>query len=151
MRGIKLDLTSWVTVGHDEHAITVTEGIGAPDGLVQKTRETDGMRVRAVSVHDEIGVGDVVLVVAALDILTVPARRKHDFQSQAISAVGIEILLVGHVVAVERALGVLVVVEAVEAQCSLAKAVLVCLAQSAPVGLFGIRHARVTGSESTAL
>ena len=143
--------TSRITIGHHKHAISSSKGIGAPDRLVKKTRETNRVSFGAVAVHDKIGVGNVILVVVALDIVTIPARGEHDLQAKTVGAVAVEIFFVGHVVAVQSPLRLFAVVETVESQRPLLEALLVSLAQRAPRRLLGVRHAGVTSSEGTTL
>ena len=55
------------------------------------------------------------------DVLAVPARGEEELGTDTVDAVLVHVLLAGHGVAVTRALGGLVVVEAVEADGLLAK------------------------------
>jgi len=140
-----------VAIGEDKHAIAAFKSVGGNNGLEEDTRELDWVRIGTVAVHDKVRVGNVRLVVRALGILAVPARREHELEAEAILAVSVEILLVGHKVAVKSALGLLVVVETVEAQGALLELVLGDLAQGSPVGLCGIVHARVASGELAAV
>lgn len=104
-----------VAVGEDELAVNAVELGRVPDGLVEEAGETDGEALGAGAVHHGAGVGDVVHLVLRGDVLSVPARGEHELGADAVLAVGVEVGLVGHEVAVEGALGGLAVVEAVEA------------------------------------
>ena len=55
-------------------------------------------------------------MVFAADILAIPARWEHEFDPYTILAVGIKIVLLGEIMAIQRTLGVLVVVQAVESK-----------------------------------
>lgn len=113
-----------VTVGEDELAVDAGELGRVPDGLVEEAGETGGEALGAGAVHDAAGVGDVVHLVLGGHVLAVPARGEHELGADAVLAVGVEVGLVGHEVAVQGALGRLVVVEAVEAERLLGEALL---------------------------
>jgi len=83
-------------------------------------------------------VGDVGFLIIRSAVLAVPARREHEFEADTISAVGIKVGLVGKEVTVERALGCLLVVEAVESKSGLAEEGLLS-ELAGPEGLFNIR------------
>lgn len=104
-----------VAVGEDELAVDAGELGCVPDGLVEEAGEAGGEALGAGAVHHAVGVGDVVHLVLGSDVLAVPARGEHELGADAVLAVGVEVGLVGHEVAVEGALGRDVVVEAVEA------------------------------------
>lgn len=81
----------------------------------------------------------MVLVVGAIEVtLTLPARGEHELHADAIGAVLIQVGLVREEMAIQGAFGVLLVVEAVEADGALLKVRLLGLAQARPVGLGGI-------------
>ena len=111
-----VSVTCGVAVGPDELAALALEGVGVPDGLVEKGGKTGLVTLRARATVNQVGVCHVRLVVIGCDILAVPARREEDLGANAVGAVSVEEVLVWHEVAVARALGGLVVVEAVEAQ-----------------------------------
>ena len=113
-----------VAVGEDELAVDAGERGRVPDGLVEEAGEADGEALGAGAVHHAAGVGDVVHLVRGGDVLVVPARGEHQLGADAVLAVGVQVRLVGHEVAVEGALGRDVVVEAVEADGLLREALL---------------------------
>lgn len=127
-----------ITIGIDELARLSNEVLGSPDGLVHETRDLGLEALGAVAVHNKIGVGQVVPVVIRIEILAVPARREHDFGANAVGAVGIEVVLVGHVVTVQGALRLLAVVEAVETGGTLSQVELRSLSKAGPFGLLGV-------------
>lgn len=104
--------------------------MSVPDNLEQHAWKTIRIAGRAVSSHDEIGVGNVVLVVGAIgSIASLPARREHDLKTDTIFAVGIEVCLVRQEVAVQSTFGCLIVVKAVEADGTLSQNLLARLTQ----------------------
>jgi hypothetical protein len=119
-----VSVTSWVTVREDELTIHAVELSGVPDSLVEEARETDGEVRGARAVHDGAGVCDVIHLVLGSNVLAVPARGEHQLGADAVLAVGVEVGLVGHEMAVEGALGREAVVEAVEADGLLGEALL---------------------------
>lgn len=123
--------TGGITVSHDEATVASLEGSGVVDNLEEHAGETDRELGRAVAVHDKVGESDVVAVVLAVKVLTIPARGEHEFQTETVGTVGIKVLLAGHVVAVQSTFGGLLVVQAVEADGALRE-----------VGLAGLAHAR---------
>lgn len=127
-----------ITVGKDELARLSDKGIGSPDGLIHEARDLSLETLGAVAVHDEIGVGHVGPVVLGVEVLAVPARGEHDFGTDTVGAVGIEIVLVGHVVTVQGALGSLAIVEAVESDGTLSKIGLRSLSKTGPDGLLRV-------------
>lgn len=131
-------LTLNITVGEDEFAGNASELVGRPDGFIHETRKLYIEPLGAVTINDEIGVSDVRLVVGRAGILAVPARREHDLEADAISAVGIEIRLLGKIMAVESTLRGLGVVEAVKANSALLEIVLGSLTEGSPEGLLGV-------------
>lgn len=138
------DNTSCVAISNDKLAATVRQGCGVPNDLVHQTREAVGVVIGTSSSHDQVRKCDMALVIIAVNVVaSFPARGKHDLEAQAILTVGIEIVLVRHVVAVESALGVLVVVQTVEAKRALSQCVLVGLAEGFPFRLARVRLARV--------
>lgn len=127
-----------VTVGEDELARLALECLGSPDGLVHETRNLGLEALGAVAVHDKVGVSHVGPVVLRVEVLAIPARREHDLGANTIGAVGIEVVLVGHVVAVQCALGSNAVVEAVEADGALSQVGLRSLSKLGPHGLLRV-------------
>lgn len=127
-----------ITVGEDELTRLSDKGISSPNGLIHETRDLGLETLGAVAVHDKIGVRHVGPVVIRVEILAVPARREHDFGANTIGAVGIEIVLVRHVVTVQSTLGSLVVVEAVESDGTLSQIVLGSLSKAGPHGLLRV-------------
>jgi len=77
-------------------------------------------------------------VVVSIDVLPVPARRKHEFYSDSVGAVLVQIALLGHVVAIEGTLGLFAVAEAVEAKSALSEINLGRLTKLCPVRLFRV-------------
>lgn len=138
-------LTSGVSVGQDKSARSVGEGIGVPDNLIHEAGQANGITIGAGSGHDQVRECDVILVVGAVNrVASLPAGRKHDLETKAILTVRIEVLLVGHVVAVESSLWFPCIVQAVETESTLGEGVLISLTKSLPRRLLWIRLARVT-------
>lgn len=126
-----------VTIGEHKLASHALERVGVPDGLVEERNEAGLKALGAFSVHHERRVGHVGFVVGGVDVLAVPARWEHHLETKAIGAILIQIILVGHVVTVERRLAGFVVVQAVEAKSLLAQGPLRTLLPD-PEGLWGI-------------
>lgn len=103
-----------VTVSQDEVTLVVLEGVGVPDGLEEERNDTGLEALRAGTVHDQRRVGDVRGVVIAIDILAVPARGEHHLETDTVSAVLIQVSLVGQEVTTKRGFCLPVVVQAVE-------------------------------------
>lgn len=122
--------TGGVTVSHDEATVASLEGSGVVDNFEEHAGETDRELGRAFAVHDKVGESDVVAVVLAVEVLAIPARGEHEFQTETVGTVGIKVVLGGHVVAVQSTLGGLLVVQAVKANGALLE-----------VGLLGLAHA----------
>jgi hypothetical protein len=139
--------TSNITVGDDELAVLTNKGIGGPDGFVEKTGKLDVEAFRASAVHHEIGICDVTPVVRRVDVLAIPAGREHDLESNAIGAIGVKIAFLGEVVAVQRSLGVSMVVQAIEAESSLLEIGLSGLSQRRPDRLLWVRLLEVEASD----
>lgn len=93
------------------------------------------MSVRAVTSDDQVRVGNVALVVVGIKVDTVPARRKHELGTNAIGAVGIDVVLSGQEVTVERAFCSLTVVKAIETDRTLSQIFLGGLAKTGPLRL----------------
>lgn len=92
-------------------------------------------------------------VVIRVQVDTIPARGEHELETDAIGAVGVNVVLGGQEVTVQRALSGLGVVEAVESEGTLLQVVLGGLAEGSPQGLgrVGVLVAGVTDSVVTAL
>lgn len=103
------------------------ESIGSPNSLIEQTWKTLRETRRAVSSHDLTRVGNVRLLILGGTILSIPARREHELETDTISAVGIKVGLVWEEVAVERTLGGLGIVEAVESESGLTEEWLLCI------------------------
>lgn len=80
----------------------------------------------------------MIPVIGRVEILAIPARRKHELYSDSVGAIGIEISLVREIVAVKGAFRVPAVVETVEADGALLKINLAGLAERDPERLFRI-------------
>ncbi len=90
----------------------------------------------------------MILVIRAIQVVAVPAGRKHEFEADTIQAVGIKIILGGEVVADESSLRrTLAVVEAVESDGTLGKITLGGLVELGPEGLGRIRLGVVHASD----
>lgn len=138
-------LTSRVSVGQDKSARSVSEGIGVPDNLIHEAGQANGITIGAGSGHDQVRECNVILVVGAVERVTsLPTGRKHDLETEAILAVRIKVLFVGHVVAVESSLWFSCIVQAVETEGTLSEGVLISLTESLPRRLLRVRLARVT-------
>lgn len=128
-------LTSGVAVGNDKLAGLALEVVGSPDDFVEQSDQAGVEALGAVAVLDEIRVGHVRLVVLGIDVLSVPARRESQLETNAVGAVLVEVLLGGHEVAEQRSLRGLGVIQAVETESALLEVGLRCLAHGSPVGL----------------
>lgn len=131
-------LTKWVSVGNGKDASAVGVCAHVVDGLVEEARQTDREVVRAVAVNHQVRVSDVALVVVGVQIDTIPAGREHELETNAVGAVGINVVLGGQEVTIQRTLGGLGVVEAVETKGALSQVGLSGLTQGGPQGLGGI-------------
>ena len=81
----------------------------------------------------------MVFVVCAIDFITTfPARRKHELEANSVNAVGIKIVLLGEIVAIESTLRVLGVVQTIEPDGALSKIRLGSLTERCPGRLVGI-------------
>jgi hypothetical protein len=149
--------TGGVTVGPDELAVFAVKGVGVPDGLEEERGETDREILGAVAAVDHAGVRDVALVVIGVNVLAVPARGEEELGADTLRAVGIEVTLVGHEVAVARALGLAGVVHAVEAERLLHESLLGHViggplrCRRVGDGTGEVTHARVSGNHLEAL
>lgn len=137
-------IASRITIGQDEATISALVSGSVPDDFVEHTRQADRISVRTISGHDEIGKGKVVFVILAVQVLAIPAGRKHELQAQAICAVRVKVSLFREKVAIQSALGVPGVVEAVEAHSTLRQNTLRGLAKACPLRLWWIRLTWVT-------
>lgn len=145
MREISL-LTGRVAIGDNEATIAAVECVRIPDDLIQKTREANWEVFRTGSCHHQIRVGDVLLVVRAVEVVSIPARREHEFEANAISTVRIEELLVRKFMAIKSALGGSLIVQAVEAESALLKVALLRLTQGGPGRLLWVWLIGITKS-----
>lgn len=130
-----------VTVGESELTVLTSEGLGGPDGLVEEEGVVDVVTLRALALLDQVRVGNVGLVVVRVGLAGTAARETH-LETHAVLAVGVHVGLLGQLVTVERRLGGLVVVEAVEANSALGQPVLVV------VGLAGPGTERLVGERA---
>lgn len=105
-----------IAVGPDELSGLALEGVSVPDGLVEEGGKTGLETLRALAAVNQVGVCHVGLSIVRFDVLAVPARREEDLGANTVGAVGVEKVLIRHKVAVARALGSAVVVEAIEAK-----------------------------------
>jgi hypothetical protein len=112
--------------------------IGIPDGLIEERNETSLETLGAITSHDLAGVRNVALHILAGLVDTIPATREHKLETDTIFAIGIEISLVWQEVTVQRTLGSLGVVEAVESKSGLAEESLGVVWSLVPVGLWNI-------------
>ena len=94
MKGERGLFTGGITVGEDELTLLTHKSGGVPDGLVEEGDETAVVAWRTVAGHDLIRESDVVFVVVRVQ-LSVPARRKHQLEADALGTVCIKIGLVG--------------------------------------------------------
>lgn len=114
------------------------ECVGVPDDLVEERWYPLGEAWRTVAGHDLTWVGHMVLLILRHHLVSIPARWEHQLETNTISAVCIEVGLIWEEVAVERALGGLLVVEAVETESGLTKEGLGVVRSSAPKGFLDI-------------
>jgi len=109
-------VSSWVTVGPSELTSLVLESIRVPDGLVEERRQTGLEALGALASVNQTWVSNMALVVRRLGILAVPARWEEDLSTNTVRAVGVQVCLVRHLMAVTGAFGSLAIVQAVEAK-----------------------------------
>lgn len=114
-------LTVGIAIGQDELSGDLAENIGFPDGLIEESRQSDGEVRRAVALHDEVWIRDMVSMVGRVKVLAIPAGREHQLDADAIAAELIQVVLAWEVMPIQRSLRGLVIVEAVEPNCSLCK------------------------------
>lgn len=140
------ELTGRIAVSDDELAVAVGIRGSVPDDLVHETRNANGIVVGASSRHDQVREGDVALVISTVRLVaSFPAGGEHDLESDTIRAVGVEISLVGQVMAIKSALWVFGVVQAIESKRTLGQGVLVGLAKRFPEGFLRVRLAWISG------
>lgn len=139
------ELTGRIAVSDDELAVAVGIRGSIPDDLVHETRNANGIVFGASSRHDQVREGDVALVIITVRLVaSFPAGGEHDLESDAIRAVGVEISLVGQVMAIKSALWVFGVVQAIESKRTLGQGVLVGLAKRFPEGFLRVRLAWIS-------
>jgi len=129
------ELTGRVTVRKRKFSVNASKGIRVPDSLVEEGRKLDRETFGACTSHDLIRESDVRSVVIRIQIFTIPATWKHQFETQTISALAVEERLVRQKVAVQGAFGRCVVVETVEAKGVLAERELSCEVGTSPAAL----------------
>jgi hypothetical protein len=144
-------LTKSISIGEDEATGTTLECVCVPDGLIEETWHTNIETTGAAAIHNKIRISYVVPVIGAVKISAVPARGEHQFETDSISAVGIEIRLVRKEVSVEGSFRVLAIVQAVESERSLGEIVLASLAEGAPKRFLRVRLGWITSRVSAAL
>lgn len=113
-----------VGIGEHEPAFLALESISVPDGFKEKRDNAGLIALGACSIHNQRWVGDMRPVVLRVTFLSVPARWEHDLEANTIGAVRVKVRLVGQVVAAERRLRILVVVQTVESESLLAEGLL---------------------------
>jgi hypothetical protein len=77
-------------------------------------------------------------MILGVHVLSVPASGEGKFQAEAVGTVGIKVCFVGHVMTIHCALGLLAIVEAVEAKSPLLEVNLGGLAEGSPDRLLGV-------------
>lgn len=132
--------TGGVTHGKSELAVLASEELSGPDGLVEKEGVVHIVPLGALALLDQVGVGNVAVVVVGVG-LTGTAARETDLETHAVRAVLVHVRLGWKLVAVERRLRVAVVVEAVEAESALGQPELV-------IGLLGPGAERLVGERA---
>lgn len=110
--------SDWVSGGENELAALASELVSGKDGLVEKEWVVDIVSLRAVALLDQAWVCDVRLVVVRVLGSGSTARECH-LEADTINTVGIHVLLVWELVAVEGCLWGLGVVEAVDTNSTL--------------------------------
>lgn len=113
--------SSGVAVGQNELAIVVLEFLGVPDGLVEEGDQAMLVSLRAGTVHDEGGIGDVRFVILRVDILAIPAGGEHDLKAKTVRTEEVQEGLLWQIVTVQGSLSGLVVVQAIETNGLLAQ------------------------------
>ena len=93
-----------ITVRKHESARTIAELSDIEDCLVEQDWYAGREPIRAFAVFDELRKLNVRFVVLRSEVFTVPARRKHNFQAQAICTFLVGESLVSNVVVLERSL-----------------------------------------------
>lgn len=105
---------SGVTIRENEAALLPLERIGVPNCLEKERHKTVLETLWAVAIVDQRGVTDVRAVVRGVEVLAVPARRKHELHTDSVSAVLVHVVLAGQEVAIQRRLRLLLVVHTVK-------------------------------------
>lgn len=114
-------LTSWVSVSEDELAVFANEGGRVPDGLEEKTDKANRIIRRAITSHHLTWICNVRSVVWAVEVFSIPATGEHEFGSNSIGTIGVQVSLIWKEMAVQRAFRSLGVVQAVHSNGGLAK------------------------------
>lgn len=134
-----VSVSGGVTVGPNKLSCLALERIGVPDGFVEKGGQANWEALGTIAAVDQAGVGDMTLVVIGGNILSIPARSKHDLGADAIGAVVFHVLLGGQEVAVARTFRRLAVVHAVHSNGLLTKRQL-CFIRVGPGRCRRVRH-----------
>ena len=112
----------WVAIREHELACLAGELARVDNGLEEQLVDGEIVAFRAGATVDAgVGKSDVRFEVVGFEIFAVPALWKEELEAKAVDAIGVNVGFVGQEVAVERGLGVSLVVEAVEANGLLAQ------------------------------
>lgn len=139
-------LTGSIAVGKGKAAIATFKGGCIPNDLEHETRQSYGVRFRALAIHDKIRVRHMVFVVLAVEVYAIPARPEHEFKPYALGAARVKKGLVGNLMAEQGRFRGRAVVQAVDAHSTRFQINLVCLAEGSPQRLGGVRQVWVTSS-----
>lgn len=137
-------LTFNVSIRKNKGTRSVIELGGVVKALEHEAGKTDGEFFGTGSIHDSVRVGDVVLVIGAVKgIATRPARRKHEFESNSVGTVRIDVSLVREVVTHKGGFALLGIVETVDADGQLLEDVLLDISLGPPYRLLRVRSVTI--------
>jgi hypothetical protein len=118
-------------------AVYAKKLVRIPDSFEEERHQTLRVIWRAVTGHNLGRVSNVRFVVQRIKG-TIPATRKHQFKTDAVSAIGVKVSLVGQEVTIERAFRGLGVIKAVESQSGLAEEGLGVVRHHVPEGFWDV-------------
>ncbi len=119
----QIEVTSCITVGHDEATTLASKRIRIPDSFIQQRDKSALKALGAVASLHLIWVCDVTHMVVTVG-LPIPAAREHKFHAHTVRAIGIQIGFIREKMSHERWLWELAVIHAVETNRFLTKGTL---------------------------
>ena len=131
--------TSRVTIRNHKLAINADKFICIPYSLEKHRYEALGVFRGTITSHNLGRVGDVRLVIKRSSG-PIPTAREHQFETDAIKAIGIKVSLVRQEVTEERAFGSSGIIQTIKAQSGLTKKLLGVVRGHVPVGLWDVRN-----------